>query len=62
VVFVGREPGRIGEPTEVNEIAGVEWVPLSAIPRLISDGQIWNAGSLVALLRLLTMDSQDVTQ
>ena len=51
--FAGREPERVGEPAEVSR---VEWVPLRSVPALIGEGQIWNAGSLVALLRLLTMD------
>ncbi len=51
--FVGRDPERIGEPTEVNEAARVEWVPLASVPQMIAAGDIWNAGSLVALLRFL---------
>jgi hypothetical protein len=31
----------------------MEWVPLSSVPRMIAAGDIWNAGSLVALLRFL---------
>jgi 8-oxo-dGDP phosphatase len=53
-VFVGREPEKIGEPTETNEVERMEWVPLSSVPQLIDTGEIWNSGSLVALLRLLT--------
>ena len=55
--FVGREPERIGEPAEVNEAVRIEWVPLASIPRMIAAGDIWNAGSLVALLRFLMKDS-----
>jgi hypothetical protein len=28
-------------------------VPLASVPGLIAGGEIWNSGSLVALLRLL---------
>ena len=56
VVFVGRDPEKIGEPTEGNEIERMEWVPLASVPGLITAGEIWNAGSLVALMRLLTPD------
>jgi hypothetical protein len=56
-VFVGRNPERIGEPTEVNEAARLEWVPLASVPGMIAAGDIWNAGSLVALLRFLMRDS-----
>ena len=31
----------------------MEWVPLSSVPGLIEAGEIWNSGSLVALMRLL---------
>jgi 8-oxo-dGDP phosphatase len=57
-VFVGREPERIGEPTEVNEVTRMEWVPLGSVPGLIAAGQIWNAGSLVGLSQLLMKDSR----
>jgi ADP-ribose pyrophosphatase YjhB (NUDIX family) len=54
IVFVGREPARVGEPTVVvDEVARAEWVPLDSIPGLIAEGQVWNAGSLVALLHVL---------
>lgn len=52
VVFAGRSPERVAEPVEVNE-GRMEWVPLSSVPGLISAGEIWNSGVLVALLRLL---------
>jgi 8-oxo-dGDP phosphatase len=53
VMFVGRDPEKIGEPTETNEADKIEWVPLSSVPKLIESGQIWNAGTLVSLLRVL---------
>ena len=31
----------------------MEWVPLASVPGLIAAGEIWNSGTLVALLRLL---------
>ncbi|MGH3157170.1 MAG: NUDIX hydrolase [Streptosporangiaceae bacterium] len=56
-VFVGREPEKIGEATEVNEVDRMEWVPLSSVPGLIASGDVWNAGVLVALLHLLAVKS-----
>jgi 8-oxo-dGTP pyrophosphatase MutT (NUDIX family) len=56
VVFFGRDPERIGEPTETTEVDRMEWVPLSSVPGLIASGEIWNSGTLVALLRLLMPD------
>ena len=57
VVFVGRDPEKIGEPTEANEADRIEWVPLASVPELIDSGQIWNAGTLIALLRALAKGS-----
>ncbi len=59
--FVGRDPEQVGEPTVAGEVGAGEWVPLGSVPGLIAAGEIWNAGSLVALLRLLTMDGQAVS-
>ena len=52
-MFVGRDPEKIGEPTETTEVERMEWVPLADVPGLIESGQIWNSGSLVGLLKLL---------
>jgi len=57
VVFIGRDAAKIGEPTEGNEIERMEWVPLASIPGLIDAGEIWNSGSLVALMRLLMLEA-----
>jgi 8-oxo-dGTP pyrophosphatase MutT (NUDIX family) len=55
VVFVGRGPEKTGEPTEVNEVDRMEWVPLSSVTGLIKSGDVWNSGTLVALMGLLTL-------
>jgi 8-oxo-dGTP pyrophosphatase MutT (NUDIX family) len=52
-VFVGHEPQRVSEATDENEVTRIEWVPLVSVPGLIASGDIWNAGTLVALLGLL---------
>jgi hypothetical protein len=44
----------VGEPTEINEVERMEWVPLASVPQLIDSGEIWNSGTLVALLRLIS--------
>ena len=31
VVFVGRKPEKIGEPTETTEVERMEWVPLADV-------------------------------
>ncbi|MFI5069061.1 MAG: hypothetical protein ACHP9Z_34480, partial [Streptosporangiales bacterium] len=57
-LFVGREPERVGGPVEA---ARVDWVPLGSVPQLITEGQIWSAATLVALMRLLTLDGPAVS-
>jgi 8-oxo-dGDP phosphatase len=52
-VFVGRNPAQIGDPTDLSEAARVEWVPLESVPTLIDAADIWDAGSLLALSRVL---------
>ena len=56
VVFVGRDPEKIADPVETGEADRIEWIPVSSVPGLIKAGQIWNAGSLVALLGVLATD------
>jgi 8-oxo-dGDP phosphatase len=55
-VFVGRDAEKIGDPMEVNEVERMEWVPLASVPALVAAGEIWNSGTLVALMGLLTLD------
>jgi hypothetical protein len=57
--YVGREPERIGEPTEVNEeVARMEWVPLASVPTLIAAGDIWESGALVAVMQVLLQEGK----
>jgi 8-oxo-dGDP phosphatase len=53
VLFVGRDPEKVAEPTEISEADRIEWVPRSSVPELIKSGQIWNSGVLIGLLSLL---------
>lgn len=52
-VFLGRGADLIGAPTEHVEAQRTDWVPLAQIPGLIARQEIWNSGSLVAMLHLL---------
>ncbi|WP_436773189.1 NUDIX hydrolase [Yinghuangia sp. YIM S09857] len=52
-VFVGEGAEKIAEPTEITEMARMEWVPMSEIPDLIARGRIWNSGVLIGLLHVL---------
>ena len=51
--FVGRNPVRAGDPTDLSEATRVEWVPLKSVARLIEAGEIWGAGTLLALSLVL---------
>ncbi len=57
-MFVGEGAEKIAEPTEKTEMARMEWVPLSSIMTKIADGEIWNSGTLVALLYVLAERGQ----
>lgn len=50
IVFTGRDPHRVGEPTDRTESERLAWIPLASVPGLIAAGQIWTSGSLVGLL------------
>lgn len=52
-VYVGRNPRRIGDPTDPAEAARVEWVPLASVRALLTAGKIWSAASVAALPLLL---------
>jgi len=54
VIFAGREPRKVAEPTELGEADRIEWIPLADVRELIRTGQIWNAGTLIGLLSYLT--------
>jgi 8-oxo-dGTP pyrophosphatase MutT (NUDIX family) len=58
-LYVGRSPRRVAEPTELNEMERMEWVPLSRAPELIRDGLVRNSGTLVALLHLLATEDSN---
>lgn len=62
VVYVGRGPERVGDPAEASEVARLDWVLLGSVSGLIAAGEIWNAGTLVGLLRVLTMDGPAVSR
>jgi hypothetical protein len=51
----------VGGPVEASNAARVDWVALGWVPGLIGAGQIWNAGTLEALMRLLTFDGPVVS-
>jgi 8-oxo-dGDP phosphatase len=57
IVFTGRDPHQVGEPTDRTESERLAWIPLAAVPGLIAAGQIWTSGSLVGLLHFQAVTS-----
>jgi 8-oxo-dGTP pyrophosphatase MutT (NUDIX family) len=53
VVFLGRGAVRVGDPTDLEEAARVDWMRLDAVPELVAKGQRVGSGSLVGLLYLM---------
>lgn len=57
-VYVGHDPVRAGEAVAVANVARTEWFSLASVAELITSGDIWHGGTLVALLRLLSMEGR----
>lgn len=52
-IYLARAAEKVGEPTDAEEAARIEWVPLSGVLDLVAKGEILGSGSLVGLLYLL---------
>ncbi|MGK5681332.1 NUDIX hydrolase [Actinoplanes sp. URMC 104] len=52
-IYLGRDPKLVGEPSDAEEAAVIDWLPLSDVSELVSKGRVIGSGSLVALLYLL---------
>ncbi|BAG19717.1 MULTISPECIES: GntR family transcriptional regulator [Streptomyces] len=52
-VFVGHGAEKVGAPSDLEEAAHIEWVPLADIPGLMARGELMGSGTLVALLHIL---------
>lgn len=53
VLFAGHGAVQVGEPSDAEEAAVIDWVPMSSVLELISKGEVLGSGSLVSLLYLL---------
>jgi 8-oxo-dGDP phosphatase len=56
VVFLGREPDRVGEPVGLEVGERAEWMALVSVPGLIAGGQVWDGTSIVGLLAVLARE------
>ncbi len=53
LLFLAREAEHIGAPVDVNETERVAWIPLEEARRLVSEGEIMGAGTVIAVLELV---------
>lgn len=61
-IFVGKGAEHVGDPSDAEEAAVVDWIPLASVLELIRKGQVLGAGSLVGLLHVLAnRGSQAIT-
>ncbi|MFE3326802.1 NUDIX domain-containing protein [Streptomyces sp. NPDC059176] len=58
-IFVGHGAEHVGDPTDLEEVGHVAWVPLSDIPGLMARGELMGSGTLVALLHVLASRGGD---
>ncbi|AUS79735.1 NUDIX hydrolase [Actinoalloteichus sp. AHMU CJ021] len=49
-VFVIRGVEKVGEPTDAEEAARIEWIPLDRLVDLVGRGEVLGSGAIVALL------------
>lgn len=52
-LFVAEGAEKVGEPTDAEEAAIIDWVPMANVLELARRGEILGSGSLVALMYLL---------
>jgi 8-oxo-dGTP pyrophosphatase MutT (NUDIX family) len=60
-IYAGRGAELVGEPTDLEEAARIEWVPMGSVFELISKGEVLGSGSLVGLLYLLSGRVEDAS-
>jgi 8-oxo-dGTP pyrophosphatase MutT (NUDIX family) len=56
-VYLGHGAVKVGEPTDIEEAARIEWVPIGQVLDLVRKGELLGSGSLVGLLYLLAQRS-----
>ena len=61
-VYLIRGAMRMGEPTDMEEAAHVEWIPRPEIANLIAQNKISGSGSLVGLLYILSGHAEPLLQ
>jgi len=52
-VFMWRQAQKVGEPTDAEEAARIEWIPVDRVLELVRNGEVLGAGAIVPLLYYL---------
>ncbi|WP_232237539.1 MULTISPECIES: NUDIX hydrolase [Actinoalloteichus] len=52
-VFVIRDVEKVGEPTDAEEAARLEWIPITRMVELVGRGEVLGAGAIVPLMYYL---------
>jgi 8-oxo-dGTP pyrophosphatase MutT (NUDIX family) len=58
-LYIARAAEKVGEPTDAEETARIEWVSLARVLDLVAKGEILGSGSLVGLLYVLARRDAD---
>lgn len=53
LLYIAHGADYIGDATDINEAARVEWIPLTSVRELMASGEIVGAASQVALLHAI---------
>jgi 8-oxo-dGDP phosphatase len=61
-IYVAKSATQVDVPSDLEEAARVEWVPLESVLGLVTTGELLGAGSLVGLMYLLASRQQLLVQ
>ncbi|WP_323055984.1 NUDIX domain-containing protein [Lentzea sp. NEAU-D7] len=51
--FIWRRAEKVGEPTDTEEAARIEWIPISQVLALVQRGEVLGSGAIIPLLYYL---------
>jgi 8-oxo-dGTP pyrophosphatase MutT (NUDIX family) len=54
-IYLWRQFERVGDPTDVEEVGDIKWVPIDQVPELVASGTVLGAGTIVGLLQILAI-------
>jgi 8-oxo-dGTP pyrophosphatase MutT (NUDIX family) len=59
-VFLSRSAEHVGDPSDLEEAARIDWIPMSTVLGLVARGELLGSGSLVGLLYYLAANRAPV--